>query len=74
MSSACILIKVVPTRIDQILTKVRGLNETRKAYPVYGRWDIVTFIQVSEYRQLKHLTSRINSYEGVRSTETLAET
>ncbi len=74
MTSACILIKVVPTRIDQILTKVRELIETRKAYPVYGRWDIAAFIQVSEYKQLKHLTSRINSYEGVRSTETLAET
>jgi DNA-binding Lrp family transcriptional regulator len=74
MTSACILIKVVPTRIEQVLIQVKDLNETRKAYPVYGRWDIVAFIQVSEYRQLKHLTSRINSFEGVRSTETLAET
>jgi len=70
---ACILIKVVPTRIEQVLDQVKGLKETRKAYPVYGRWDIVAFIEVSEYGQLKELTGEINKLEGVRSTETLAE-
>ena len=73
MVKACILIKVVPTRIEQVLDQVKGLKETRKAYPVYGGWDIVAFIEVSEYGQLKELTGEINKLEGVRSTETLAE-
>lgn len=73
MVKACILIKAVPTRIEQVLNQVKGLKETRKTYPVYGRWDIVAFIEVSEYGQLKELTGEINKLEGVRSTETLAE-
>jgi len=70
---ACILIKVVPTRVEQVLDRVRRLGEARKVYPVYGRWDIVAFIEVLEYRRLKELTGDINRLEGVRSTETLAE-
>jgi len=70
---ACILIKVVPTRVERVLDRVRRLGEARKVYPVYGRWDIVAFIEVPEYRRLKELTGDINRLEGVRSTETLAE-
>ncbi|MBS7645662.1 MAG: Lrp/AsnC ligand binding domain-containing protein [Candidatus Bathyarchaeia archaeon] len=73
MVKACILIKVVPTRVEHVLERVRGLKETGKAYPVYGRWDIVAFIEVPEYGRLKELTGEINRFEGVRSTETLAE-
>ncbi len=74
MTKACILIKVVPTRIEKVLNQVRGFKETRKSYPVYGRWDIIAFLEAHEYKHFKDLTSRINSFEGVRSTETLAET
>ncbi len=73
MTKATILIKVVPTRVEQILKQVRELKEARKAYPAYGRWDVVAFIEVSGYNLLKDLTSKINSFEGVRSSETLAE-
>ena len=73
MTKATILIKVVPTRVEQILKQVRELEEARKVYPAYGRWDVVAFIEVSEYNLLKDLTSKINSFEGVRSSETLVE-
>jgi len=45
----------------------------RKAYIAFGRWDIVTFLTVADYTQLKGITQKINSLDGVRSTETLAE-
>lgn len=72
MLEACTLIKAIPTRVEEILTSIREYNEIIKAYIVYGRWDIVAFIEISDYKRLKSLTSEINSIEGVRSTETLA--
>lgn len=72
MLEACTLIKAIPTRVEEILTSIREYNEIKKAYIVYGRWDIVAFIEISDYKRLKSLTSEINSIEGVRSTETLA--
>ncbi len=74
MLEACVLIKTVPTRVEEILTSIKARNEVKKAYIVYGRWDIVAFIEISDYKQLKFLTSEINSLKGVRSTETLAST
>lgn len=44
-----------------------------KAYPTYGRFDIVAFLEAEDYKVLKKITGQINSIEGVRSTETLAE-
>lgn len=74
MLDACVLIKTVPTRVEEILASIKARNEVKKAYIVYGRWDIVAFIEISDYKQLKFLTSEINSLKGVRSTETLAST
>jgi len=74
MLEACVLIKTVPTRVEEILASIKARNEVKKAYIVYGRWDIVAFIEISDYKQLKFLTSEINSLKGVRSTETLAST
>ncbi len=74
MSDACILIKTIPTRVDEILTSVKKIETIKKAYIVFGRWDIVAFIETTDYRQLKALTAEINALKGVRSTETLAST
>ena len=74
MLDACILIKTVPTKVEEILTSIKKINVIKKAYIVLGRWDIVAFIETSDYKQLKTLTGEINSLDGVRSTETLAST
>jgi DNA-binding Lrp family transcriptional regulator len=74
MLEACILIKTIPTRVEEILTSIKAFEEIKKAYIVYGRWDIVAFIEITDYKRLKTLTSEINSINGVRSTETLAST
>lgn len=73
MLNACILLKVVPTKAEVILDTVRKIEEVRKAYFTYGRFDITVFVEVKDYKELREVTSRINSVEGVRSTETLAE-
>lgn len=73
MLNACVLLKVVPTKADIILNAVRDIKGVRKAYFTYGRFDIVVFVEVDDYKQLRELTSLINDLNGVRSTETLAE-
>ena len=70
---ACVLIKVVPTKADSILETIKTIKEVRKAYFIYGRFDIVAFLEVEGYKDLREITERINEIPGVRSTETLAE-
>jgi len=70
---ACVLIKAVPTKMDSILNYVRGLPHVKKAYFVFGRFDVVCFIEASSPSEVAELTAKINAVEGVRSTETLME-
>ena len=73
MENACVLIKTVPTQLEKIFRMVKEFNHFTNAYVVFGRWDIVSFFEVSDYHEIQSITSRINSIEGVRSTETLLE-
>ena len=73
MLNACVLIKVMPTRADAILDAIYTVNGVRKAYFTYGRFDIVAFLEIEDYKSLRRISGQINSFEGVRSTETLAE-
>ena len=72
--NAWVLIKTIPTKIEDTLTEVNKFKQVKKSYMVYGRWDIVALMEVSEYRELKDITAQINGMKGVRSTETLAST
>jgi DNA-binding Lrp family transcriptional regulator len=71
--NACILLKIVPTKADTILDTVRKIAGVRKAYFTYGRFDLAVFVEVQDYKELREITSQINSIEGIRSTETLPE-
>jgi len=67
------LIKAVPLKTDEILEAVKRIKEVKRAYVAYGRYDLVAFIEVQDYSQIRTVTGGINSLEGVRSTETLIE-
>jgi uncharacterized protein with GYD domain len=71
MLNACVLIKIVP--IKDPLNQICSVLGVRKAYYTYGRFDIVAFLEVDDYKSMRSITGQINSFEGVRSTETLAE-
>jgi uncharacterized protein with GYD domain len=71
--NACILLKVMPTKADAILSAVRQIGGVNKAYFTYGRFDVAVFVEVTDYQKLREITTRINSIEGIRSTETLPE-
>jgi DNA-binding Lrp family transcriptional regulator len=71
--SACILIKTVPLQTDAVLERTKSLKGVRKAFPAYGRYDVVAFVESSGYPEVRKLTGGINSLRGVRSTETLVQ-
>jgi len=73
MLNACILIKVVPVKAEAIHKAVSGILEVKKTYFVYGRFDIVAFLEALDYKNVREVSGRINSIDGVRSTETLVE-
>jgi uncharacterized protein with GYD domain len=71
--NACVLLKVIPTKAEAVLESIRKVDGVRKAFFTYGRFDIVVFLEVKDYAELRKATTAINSINGVRSTETLAE-
>lgn len=71
--NACILIKTTPLQTELVLQKTKALKGVRKVFLAYGRYDLVAFVQVNEYPEIRKLTGEINSVQGVRSTETLVE-
>ena len=73
MLNACILLKVVPIKAHAILSAIREIEAVKKAYFTHGRFDIVVFVDVADYKELRAVTTKINCIEGIRSTETLPE-
>lgn len=73
MVSACILIKVIPIRLVRVLEEVRSVRGVVKAYPTYGRFDIVCFVEGAGNEDIAEISAVINRLNGVRSTETLIE-
>ncbi len=71
--NACVLLKVVPTKAESILNSIKKIEGVKKAYFTYGRFDIAVFLEIKDYAELRRITTVINSINGVRSTETLAE-
>jgi DNA-binding Lrp family transcriptional regulator len=65
--------KVVPIRLTKVLDALKRVEGVVKCYPVYGRFDIVCFIEAKSNEEVAKISAEINRIEGVRSTETLVE-
>jgi uncharacterized protein with GYD domain len=50
--------------------KIKGVTD---AYPVFGRFDLVVFLEAKDFEELKSTALRVNAIVGIRSTETLVE-
>jgi len=70
---ACILIRVIPGKAGEALEEVKGIAGVERASLVFGRYDLVAFLQVADYETLREATAKINSIGSLRSTETLVE-
>ena len=69
----CILIRTMPGKVATVLEDVRRVKGVVKAFPVYGRYDIVAFVEVSDYNSIRKISGEINAIKGIRSTETAIE-
>ena len=70
---ACILIRVLPGKGESALKAVRKFPEVKKAYFVFGRYDIIALAEASNYEAISTLTAKINSIKELKSTESLIE-
>jgi len=70
---ACVLIRVVPPKGPSVFDALKKIPEVKSAYFVFGRYDIVAFIDAPSYEALSALSSKLHAIAGTKSTETLIE-
>jgi len=70
---ACILVRAMPGKVMTVLEGVKGVKGVVKAFPVYGRYDIVAFVEAPDYNSVSKVSSEINAMKGIKSTETAIE-
>lgn len=70
---ACILIRAMPGKVVKVLEDVKGAKGVVKAFTVYGRYDIVAFVEAPDYDSVSKVSGEINTIKGVKSTETAIE-
>ncbi|HDI46724.1 MAG TPA: Lrp/AsnC family transcriptional regulator [Candidatus Methanomethylia archaeon] len=73
MVQACILIKAKTKSVFDVVKQLEQMEEVKDAFPVFGRFDVVAFIEVESRDRVVELARKINSLEGVIRTETLLE-
>jgi len=73
MISACMLIEASPGKVETVLDRVKKVSGVRKAFTVFGRFDIVAFIEAQDYEAVRKLSLTVNAIEGVEETETIVE-
>lgn len=56
-----------------IASEAKKISGVEDAYPVFGRYDVVVFIEAQDYQALREVAAKVVRIEGVRSTETLPE-
>jgi len=70
---ACVLIRGMPGKVAESLKDVKKIKGVVKAFPVFGRYDIVAFAQAPDFNSVLKISKQINAIKGVRSTESAIE-
>jgi len=73
MISGLMLIKASAINAPSIVKEVKGMKGIIDAYMVFGRFDIVIFLEAEDFSKLKDLAKKISSINGIKSTETLIQ-
>lgn len=71
MRKGLVLARVGTVPPKKVLIEIRSIEGVLDAYAVFGRFDIVVFIEAENYNQLKEIASDIAKVEGMKGTETL---
>ncbi|MBS7643076.1 Lrp/AsnC ligand binding domain-containing protein [Candidatus Bathyarchaeota archaeon] len=70
---ACILVYCKAGKYSDVTKAIRKLKGVKKAFSVFGRWDIAVLVNVVDIKTLGDLALKINGLPGVRGAETLIE-
>lgn len=72
LPAAIVLINTDAGGEDEVMEKLRGINEVTEAYIVYGVYDIVAKVEAESIEKLKDIvTNVIRKIPKVRSTLTM---
>ncbi|HEY7367279.1 MAG TPA: Lrp/AsnC ligand binding domain-containing protein [Nitrosopumilaceae archaeon] len=70
MVRAVVLVKSPKKLIAARLRKIKSIYDS---FPVSGQFDAVALIDVAELRDIKNITTQIQTISGVERTETMVE-
>jgi len=70
---ACILVRAMPGKVVKVLDEVKKVKGVANAFPVYGRYDIVAFVDGPDFNSVSKTSGEINAIKGIKSTETAIE-
>ncbi|MCP8307217.1 MAG: Lrp/AsnC ligand binding domain-containing protein [archaeon] len=73
MINGLMLIKATATASPSIVEEAKKIKGVKDAYMVFGRFDVVIFIEAEDFLKLKDLAKKISSLQGIKSTETLPQ-
>jgi DNA-binding Lrp family transcriptional regulator len=70
MVKAVVLVKSPKKLIAARLRKIKSIYDS---FPVSGQFDAIALIDVGELSEIKDITTRIQTIDGVERTETMVE-
>jgi len=71
--SACVLIRTVHGRFEDVVEFLTQLEGVRRIFPTLGRYDVVVDLEASNLEALDTSVLRMGRFAGVVFTETLVE-
>jgi uncharacterized protein with GYD domain len=71
--SACVLIRTVHGRFEDVVEFLSRLDGVKKIFPTLGRYDVVVDLEVSDINALDATVLRMGKFAGVVFNETLVE-
>jgi hypothetical protein len=69
--SGLVLVRLGTFPPKKIIEEIRSLKGVIDAYAVFGRFDIVVFMEAEDYYELKDVSDNVAGVNGVKSSETL---
>jgi len=71
--SACVLIRTVHGRFEDVVEFLGQLEGVKRIFPTLGRYDVVVELEASDLQALDATVLRMGKFAGVVFTETLVE-
>ncbi len=73
MLSACVLIRTVHGKFEDVVQSIRQLKTVKRVFPTLGRYDAVVDLEAEDHKELDATVLRLGCIAGVVFTETLVE-